>query len=168
MISFSKLFKGKWFHLAFKIGVILKGLDGILEMVSGVALLVTSQTAIRDLIGRLTRGEFLEDPNDFIANHLVDFFNQLSISTQHFAALYLLAYGVVKTGLTLGLFFEKLWAFPVALILLGLFILYQIYRFSETHSIALALLTLLDVVIVILIWLEYRRLKTTSIQTATP
>lgn len=163
MISLPTLIKGKWFHIAFKAGVVMKGLDGILEVILGIALLVTSQGALRNLIARLTRGELLEDPGDFTANHLIQFFNQFSISTQHFVALYLLAYGAVKTGLALGLFLEKLWAFPVALVLLCLFILVQIYRFSETHSAFLAFLTLLDVVIVLLIWLEYRRLKAGSV-----
>src|SRR5579862_6765250 len=90
--NFMQLFKGKWFHLAFKTGVVIKGLDGILEIIAGIALFMTSQTAIRDLIARMTREELLEDPHDFVANHLVDFFNHLSISTKHFAALYLLAY----------------------------------------------------------------------------
>jgi uncharacterized membrane protein len=157
-----KWFERKWFRLAFKAGVIVKGLDGILEIIAGIALFATSQAAIRQLIHRMTQGELLEDPHDFVANHLVDFFNQLSISTRHFAALYLLAYGVVKVGLATGLFFEKLWAFPAALVLLGLFILYQAYRFSETHSVVLALLTLFDMAIIILIWLEYRRLKSAA------
>jgi uncharacterized membrane protein len=159
MISFPTLARGKWFHIAFKAGVLMKGLDGILGMILGAALWVTSPGALRNFIARLTRGELLEDPGDFTANHLVQFFNQFSISTQHFAALYLLAYGAVKTGLALGLIWEKLWVFPVALVLLCLFILVQIFRFTETHSVFLAFLTLLDGVIVLLIWLEYRRLK---------
>ena len=159
MISFPALIKGRWFQIAFKTGVVIKGLDGILGMSLGAALWVTSPGALRNFIARLTRGELLEDPGDFTANHLIQFFNHFSISTQHFAALYLLAYGAVKTGLALGLFWEKLWAFPVALILLCLFILVQIFRFTETHSVFLAFMTLLDGVIVLLIWNEYRRLK---------
>jgi uncharacterized membrane protein len=133
-----------------------------LEVFAGIAIFVTSQAAIRNLIHRLTQGELLEDPHDYIANHLVEFFNHLSISTTHFAALYLLAYGVVKVGLATGLFFEKLWSFPLALVLLGLFVIYQACRFGETHSISLALLTVFDIVIIALIWLEYRRLKSAS------
>ncbi|MGH7953241.1 MAG: DUF2127 domain-containing protein [Limisphaerales bacterium] len=154
-----RLFNGKWPHLAFKIGIVLKGLDGILEVIVGIALLVTSQAAIRKLIDSMTRGELLEDPNDFIANHLVHFFNHLSIVTKYFAALYLLGHGVIKTGLAMGLFFEKLWLFPVALVLLSLFILAQMFRLGETHSFVLAMLTIFDIAILILIWFEYRRLK---------
>ena len=155
----------KWFHVAFKTGIALKGLNGVLETIAGVTLLVTNQAAIRGLVGHMTREELLEDPHDFMSNHLVNFFNHLSISTQHFAGFYLLAYGIAKTGLALGLFCEKLWSFPVALALLSLFILYQAYRFSETHSIILAVLTLFDAMVVVLIWIEYQHLKTFSVHT---
>ncbi len=152
-------FRGKWYHIAFKAGVVLKGLDGILGVFAGIALFLTSQATIHRLIHRMTRGELLEDPHDYVANHLVDFFNHLSISTTHFAALYLFSYGVVKVGLAAGLFFERLWCFPLALILLSLFIVYQVFRIGETHSLSLALLTVVDLVIIALIWFEYRRLK---------
>ena len=100
-----------------------------------------------------------EDPTDFVANHLVDFFHHLSINTKHFASVYLLTYGIAKVGLVAGLLRGKLWAYPAALIVLGLFLCYQIYRFSHTHSLGLGLVSLLDLVILALIWRDYQFLK---------
>jgi uncharacterized membrane protein len=149
----------KQIHLLFKIGVALKGLDGAVEAVVGVALFFTSTASLRNLVDWLTQGELEEDPNDFIANHLVDFFHHLSINTEHFAAIYLLAYGLVKIGLVAGLLREKLWAYPTALIVLGLFLGYQIYRFSHNHSPGLAFVSLLDLIILAVIWRDYQYLK---------
>ena len=146
-------------HLLFQIGVVIKGIDGALEAIAGLALLFTSTAALRNLVDWLTAGELQEDPTDFVANHLVDFFHHLSINTEHFASVYLLTYGIAKVGLVAGLLRGKLWAYPAALAVLGLFLCYQIYRLGHTHSIGLALLSLLDVVILVLIWRDYQFLN---------
>jgi uncharacterized membrane protein len=152
--------KEEQIHFLFKIGVVIKGIDGALEAMAGVALLFTSMTALRSLVDWLTAGELQEDPTDFVANHLVDFFHHLSINTKHFASIYLLTYGLVKVGLVTGLLRGKLWAYPTALAVLGLFLCYQIYRLTHTHSLGLGLVSLLDLVILALIWRDYQYLKT--------
>lgn len=149
----------KQIHLLFKIGVTIKGVDGALEAIAGVALFFTSTASLRNLVDWLTQGELEEDPNDFVANHLVDFFHHLSVSTEHFAAVYLLAYGLVKIGLVAGLLREKLWSYPTALTVLGLFLCYQIYRFSHNHSPGLAFVNVLDLIILAVIWRDYQYLK---------
>jgi uncharacterized membrane protein len=146
-------------HLLFKIGVVIKGFDGALEAIVGVALFFTSPATLRSLVGWLTQGELQEDPTDSVATHLVAFFHHLSISTKYFAAIYLLTYGIAKVGLVAGLLRGKLWAYPAALIILGLFLCYQVYRFSHNHSVGLGLVSLLDFIILVLIWRDYKYLK---------
>jgi uncharacterized membrane protein len=152
--------KEEQIHFLFKIGVMIKGIDGALEAVAGFALFFTSTAALRNLVDWLTQGELQEDPTDFVANHLVDFFHHLSINTEHFAAVYLLTYGLAKVGLVAGLLRGKLWAYPTALIVLGIFLCYQIYRLGHTHSPELAVVSLLDLAILALIWRDYQYLKT--------
>jgi len=149
----------KQIHLLFKIGVLIKGIDGALEAMAGFALLFTTTTLLRNLVDWLTQGELQEDPTDFVANHLVDFFHQLSISTKHFASIYLLVYGIAKIGLAAGLLRGKLWSYPAALTVLGLFFCYQMYRLSHNHSIGLALLSVIDLVVLVLIWRDYNYVK---------
>ena len=151
--------KEEQIHLLFKIGVVLKGIDGVLETIAGFALFFTTTAALRNLVGWLTAGELQEDPTDFVATHLVSFFHHLSINTKHFASVYLLTYGLAKVGLVAGLLRGKLWSYPAALIVLGLFLGYQIYRLSHTHSLGLAFLSLLDLAILALIWRDYQYLK---------
>ncbi len=159
MLQIMKL-KEEQIHLLFKIGVVLKGLDGLLEAIAGVALFFTDRAALRTLVDWLTAGELQEDPTDFVANHLVDFFHHLTINTKYFASMYLLIYGVAKVGLAAGLLRGKLRAYPVALIVLGLFLGYQFYRLSCTHSLGLAVVSLLDAAILVVIWRDYQYLKT--------
>jgi len=144
-------------HRAFQIGVILKGLDGTLEVVIGAALLVTTLQAVQGIVGFLTRGELIEDPDDFFANLAVNQASHLSTSTQHFAGAYLLGHGIIKVVLAIGLLRGLRWSYPVALLFIVGFIFYQLYRLFHTHSLALGVFTGLDIVIVVLIWLEWKR-----------
>ena len=144
-------------HRAFEIGIILKGIDGLLEIGAGTALMLTTQPAILHLVTLLTRDELTEDPQDFFANLLLDLARHLSLRTQHFASFYLLGHGLVKAGLVIGLLRRMRWSYPTALVFLTGFVLYQVYRLFHLPSIGLLLLTLFDAVIIALVWSEWRR-----------
>jgi len=147
----------------FRISVALKGLDALAEIVSGLALLIIKPEFFLRLISLLTQDELEEDPRDFIAHQVQNLASHISIGAQHFAAFYLLANGVVKIGLVGGLLKDKLWAYPWAIVVFGAFILYQLYRFTFTHSLGLIALSAFDAAVIWLIWLEYRaRLRRTA------
>jgi len=124
-----------------------------------VGLAFVSAGTITKLIVSLVQEELREDPHDIIANYLFTFAQQLSVKTKTFAALYLLSHGVVKLILVAELLREKLWAYPASLVVLGLFIAYQAYRFTLTHSLGLIALTLFDLLVIVLIWHEYRLVR---------
>ncbi len=122
-------------HAAFEIGVILKGLNGLLELIGGILLLAFPPSAIRE----------------FIVN--------LSPETKRLAAIYLLSHGVVKGVLVYGLLRAKLWAFPWAMGVFAAFGVYQIYRYIVEPSGWLIALTVLDVAVILLTLAEWRRVK---------
>lgn len=143
-------------HTAYLIGIALKGLDGLLEMTGGAALLLISRPAIIRLTEFLVQGELSEDPRDFIAAHALHAARNLSPGTQQFVSAYLLVHGAIKVGLVAGLLLRWRRAYPVALLLLTAFIGYQVYRLYLYHSPALAVFTAIDIVIVLLIRHEWK------------
>jgi uncharacterized membrane protein len=146
-------------HQIFEISVLLKGAHALIECIGGLVLAVVSTSAIARLVNALTQDELIEDPNDFVAVHLLSLAQNFTVATQHFYAFYLLSHGVIKVFLVIGLLRNKLWAYPVSLVVLGLFIVYQLYRFSYTHGFGLIVLTVFDVVVMGLIWHEYRLVR---------
>ena len=138
---------------AFAVGIILKGLDGVLEVVGGVLLLVVSPTTIDQLSRALTQHELSEDPHDFLATHLLHAAGSLTGSSLEFGAAYLLLHGLVKVVLVVALLRDQIWAYPWMIAFLIVFIVYQVYRMSFAFSIGLMALTAFDVVVV---WLTYR------------
>jgi uncharacterized membrane protein len=146
-------------HKIFEISVSLKGAHALIECVGGLILAFVSTSAIVSLVNTLTQEELIEDPNDFVAAHLLSLAQNFTVSTQRFYAFYLLSHGIVKAFLVVGLLRNKLWAYPASLIVLGLFVAYQIYRYSYTHGIGLIVLTVFDVIVMGLIWHEYRLIR---------
>ena len=57
--------KEEQIHLLFKIGVVIKGIDGALEAIAGFALFFTTTAALRNLVDWLTAGELAGRPDGF-------------------------------------------------------------------------------------------------------
>jgi uncharacterized membrane protein len=146
-------------HQIFEISILLKGAHALIECIGGLVLSFVSTSAITRLVNALTQEELIEDPNDFVAARLLSLAQNFTVSTQRFYAFYLLSHGVIKVFLVIGLLRNKLWAYPVSLAVLGLFIVYQLYRFSYTHGFGLVVLTIFDVIVMGLIWHEYRLVR---------
>ncbi len=153
--------QGKFLHLLYIIGIWFKGIDGILEVIGGALLLAASKAAMNRLVANLTQQELVEDPTDWIATHLRQAVGHLSSNTKTFASAYLLGHGAIKVFLVWGgLLRRKMWAFPTALAFLGAFICYQSYRLIHRFSVGLLVFTVIDVIVLLLIWREYRMAKT--------
>ena len=152
-------------HRLFRLGMWLKGLDGLLEVAGGVVLAVASRHQIAALVHQLVRGELSEDPHDVVANALLGMARHLSVGTKAFVTAYLLVHGLVKVGLVGGLLAEKRRVFPVALVVLGLFLAYQVYRLATVPSAWLAALTVVDAAILALVAREWRLLARADAKT---
>jgi uncharacterized membrane protein len=141
----------------FKISVGLKGLDGALETVGGVILLFVRPATIDHLARWFTQHELSQDPHDFLARHLLHSTAHLTHGSTLFAAVYLLSHGISKVVLVVAVLRDQVWAYPGMIVLLLLFIIYQLYRLVFVKpTIGLTLLTLFDAFVVWLTWREYQ------------
>lgn len=146
-------------HVAFETSLVFKGAFALAEIVAGLLTYLVTPRFVLALVQTITRAELTEDSRDFVAVHLLHAAQDLSMSSQHFAAFYLLSHGVIKLWLIIGLWRGKLAYYPVAIGVFVLFILYQMYRYSFTHSVLLLLITVVDIVVIWLICLEFRSLR---------
>ena len=146
-------------HHLFKITVMVKGIDGVLEIIGGFLLSLLNPQKLTSIVRLLTQHELSEDPKDAMANYLIREISKISASSQIFGSFYLLSNGVIKVFLVISLLQRRLWAYPAAIVFFTAFMLYQIYRYQLTHSLWLIFLTVLDFLVVIFTLLEYRNLK---------
>jgi len=146
-------------HKSFEIGILLKGIDGVLEIVGGFLLIFLNPARLNRLVVLLTQHELSKDPNDVIANFMLKLSASFSISSQHFGVIYLISHGAIKFILVYLLWKKKLWAYPLAIVSLILFIIYQIYRYTFSNSVFLIFLTIFDIFMILLTYTEYKRIK---------
>lgn len=142
-------------HQVFEVSVLLKGAHAFIECLSGVSLALIGTETIAKFANWVAQYGIRKNSDDVIATYLLAWAQNFSVTTKNFYAFYLLSHGVIKLLLVVGLLRGKLWSYPASLVVLGLFIIYQLYRFSHTHGVGLIVLSVFDVFVLALVWHEY-------------
>lgn len=142
-------------HRLFAIAVAAKGLDGIIELVAGAALLFLPD-AIAAWADAVTQHELSEHPGDLLALRLRQWGADFGHGPHLFIAAYLLLHGAIKLLLAASLLLGKGWAYPVAIVFLGAFVTYAAFRLSLAWSWVLAGVIVMDLVTIWLVAREWR------------
>lgn len=140
----------------FRVSVLLKGAISLAEVLAGVAALFVSPSMVATIATLLTQGELAEEPKDALANYLLGLVQHYSVGLSIFIAFYLVSRGAIKLLLVIALLKNKLWAYPLSLVVLELFVIYQLYQIMLARSPIVIGITLFDLVVMYFIWREYR------------
>lgn len=143
----------------FQISITLKGLDGLLEIVTAFLFLTVTPARVNSLIDFFTFHSLSRNPNAFVASHLLHASQNIVSHAHYFVFFYLLSHGVAKVVLVVALWCNRMWAYPAMIILLAAFIVYQLYRMTFAPSIFLGALTIFDALVIWLTWAEYKKQK---------
>lgn len=144
----------------FEGGIILKGIDGLLEFLGGLLVLFISPATLHGFITFITHRELVEDPHDVVANLLIQATSHYAAGGRTFLVIYLWIHAAIKIVAVIGILKNQLWAYPFSLMTLGLLVVYQLYSiFFVKPSIGMILLTVFDVFILWLIWREYGKIR---------
>jgi len=146
-------------NIGFYGGLGIKAVNALFELIGGFIMIALNHEWLNHLIRLIAIPELREDPNDFVMNHLIILGQNLSISSQHSVALYLMLHGTTKIVAIWLLWRKKLWAYIPAVVVFGIFIAYEIYSYMHSQSALTLLIVVIDIAIVVLIILEYKRLK---------
>lgn len=153
-----------WFERIYKIGVGIKGLDGLIEFVAGISLLL-SPSLVHTVLDA-TASEFGEHHNrafQFLAEYVGHLDDNLARSGLTFLIIFLISHGFLKLVLVYCLLKEYVRVYPYALAILGGFLVYQLYVFIRVPTIGMALFTLLDAIIIYLVWREWLELRSKKV-----
>ena len=145
-----------WLDRVFEVGIILKGLNGLLEIVGGAVLLLVTPAQLDVLVQALTHDVRAVDPHAFIATHLLHATSGLTGSAMTFGGVYLLVHGVVKVVLVTAILLDRRWAYPWMIGVLTLFLGYELYRISQQPTVGLIVLAVSDLLILSLTIREWR------------
>lgn len=156
-----------WYHPStlldklFEGGIIIKGVGGVLEFLSGLLLIFVSPTSLHNFIVFITGKELFEDPHDIVANSLLGWTAHLTDGAQIFLIVYLWVHAATKLVAVIGILRNQLWAYPFSLVTLGMMMGYQVYEVLLHSSVPMLLLTIFDIGVLWLIWREYGKVKQT-------
>jgi uncharacterized membrane protein len=145
-------------HRFFELGILVKGVDGGLELVGGLLLVFLSPVAINRAVFFFVKGELREDPADLVANLLLHT-TRSAIEFRVPASAFLIVHGIVKLVLVGGLATNRLWSYPAAILVFAGFTMYQLYQLSQQYSLFLETVTVLDVIFILLVIAEYRHMR---------
>jgi uncharacterized membrane protein len=139
-------------HDLFEVGVAIKALNAVWETLGSLLFFTVGPRWVALLTGRVPLAHRLVGP--------------MSHSTDIFVTLYLLVHGIINGFLAYNLFRNRLWAYPVAVAFNAIVLVYEVYRYTHTHSILLLGFAVFDCAFIALTWREYRRVLASQKGTA--
>jgi uncharacterized membrane protein len=145
-------------HRGFVIGVIWKGIEGLFELGMAIALNFVRLETLRGTLVGYSLNHLAYDPTDWFASHLLHVAQSISLSQKIFTTLYLFAHGVLRLFMFTTLIQRLRWSFPVSIVLLLLFFLYQVVHLIQHFSVGFALLATVDPTLAVLVYVEHRRI----------
>lgn len=149
--------KQPFWHKLFEAGVALKAFNSVWETLAGILLLTKAHVWFTHILVGASHATFLGDEHPLVAHLLNGSVEHLATnSTRIFIGAYFLFHGIINAFLSYYLFRNRLWAYPVAILLSALFLAYQIARLTQTHSLTLLIVSVSDIAFIYLIWHEYR------------
>lgn len=146
----------------FRLAMLIKGVDGALELVGGLVLLAVPGATLHALVARILARDLLGPPDGSLARRFETGTTAFLSGDRTFAVVYLAAHGLIKLGLVVALLRRWRPAYPVAAVVLGLFVVYELYRAAHTGSVLLPFLAALDIAIIVMVLREYRLLRSSS------
>lgn len=135
-------------HKAFITTVIMNGVIAILDIMAGFFF------ALQGTIDPYLTA--LGDGTGIIAT-LATLVQNMSTRVQTIGAFYFFSHGAVKLLLVWGLWKSKLWAYPVSIVFLTGFSIYQLYEIITQYSFIVTAFLLFNTIVIILVIQEYRR-----------
>ena len=151
-------------HRLFTATLAVKGSLASIEAAVGAWLWVRAQfpstpdLPVEGSIAWLNQHELTQDPQDPMVQWSAEKIQHLPVVIDNFYYFYLVMHGLLKLGMVVLLARRVRWAYPAAMGVLALFVLYQFYEFTQSHSLYLLMLCGFDTFMIGLVWREHRLL----------
>ena len=149
----------KDYHELFRIGILVKAVDGFIEACAGVFFYFIGYNAINAVLFSVFHEEIVESPRDAFWQFMINQWHSISLSSHSFWGLLFVVHGATKLLLSIALLKDKFWAYPTAAVVFTLFVGFEIYSLINRPSLFLLLITIFDAIVVGLILHEYRYIK---------
>jgi len=151
--------KRRVLRIAFLAAVVVKGLDGVIETLAGIAVAILGTAGVYELVIQFTAPELDLHPASKTIHLLRHGASDLSHASSRFVVIWLLVHGILKLVLAVELLRGRSWIFPAAALILSAFVAFMTYKLSVHFSgwlLAFALFDLMTVILVLNEWRSHR------------
>ena len=91
-----KLLPQKDYHELFRIGILVKAVDGIIEAVAGAFIYFANYTVVNTVLFSIFHAEIAESPHDLVWEYLINEWHRFLLSSHTFWGLLFIAHGMTK------------------------------------------------------------------------
>jgi uncharacterized membrane protein len=147
-------------HKVFQIGIILKGFNALVELLSGAFLLMFSVERLRSIVHLVSSGQGGSWLRRLWPFSLYRLERWIAPDTKTFFTWFFLSHGAVKAFIIVCLLCGWIWAYPLGITVFSIFIVYQITEILVRHHPVLYFaLSVIDAFVIALTVNEWRHAK---------
>ena len=142
-------------HQLFKYAMFWRIAYGLFRVITGLILLKFIHRPFSEVFQSLTRLEITAEQANAILFNINSFLETHPVHVTYFVTGYLIFWGTLDIILSIKLLMHKMWAFPLSMYLISIFIFYELFRLFHTHSVILFFVIITDILVLWLIKKEY-------------
>jgi uncharacterized membrane protein len=144
-------------HRFFMLTILAKGSLGLVQLGTAVAIFYGVTSRLPSLAQSIIAAELAEDPNDFLAARIMSLVGAIPETDLTFYTYYFAAHGLLHVVVVAALLVGANWAYPSAVVVLIIFVVYQIFEWFTVGGVMLLVLSAIDVLVIYLTLIEWRR-----------
>lgn len=143
----------------FRLVLLLKGADSLVQALGALVLVVVPPAVLAGRANAVVTRDLVGDGDGGWAHSLSRAARELADGDPRaFAVLYLLGHGLVKLVLVVAMLRRVVAAYPVAILVLGACLVFEVVRATRTGSMGLVALSAFDAVVLALVVHQFRGL----------
>lgn len=146
-------------HRLFQYAMIWRIIYGLLRLLTGLLLLKFIHEPFSNVFRALTHLEITAEQANLFFYTINSFLETHPMYVTYFVTGYLIFWGTLDIVLSIKLLLHKMWAFPLSMYLISIFIIYELFRLFHTHSLILLCVIAVDMFILWLIKKEYLKYR---------
>ncbi len=143
-------------HRIFVVTLIAKGVLGAIQLSTAAAIYLGLAAKLPAFTQWLFKAELAENPNDFLATHIISMVGIAPASDLTFYTIYFSAHGALHIAVVMALLYGASWAHHAAIVVLWAFVAYQMFEWATVGGTALLVLTAIDLIVIYITMREYR------------
>ena len=144
-------------HQLYLMTISAKAMLGALQLATAFLLYFGALQNLPSFARWLVQNELAENPSDFIALKILQFAGRAPEAGLSFYTVYFAAHGLLHIAVVAALLGGARWAYHAAIIVLAVFVIYQLFEWMAVGGAMLIVLSVIDLAVIYLTVQDRRR-----------